>query len=488
MLIVHVHVHVVPDQVPDFLAATQANATASLDEPGVLRFDVITDLSDSTHVVLVEVYVDECRCRRAQGDRPLRHLARRGRPDDGGAADVGQVLRGVPRPGRPLGDTRTVSTSFDLALPPRVTFGPGRVADLPQVVAGLGSRVLVVTGSSPSRVELVIAALREVAAALEVVTVCGEPSVDDARAAAAAGRGMDADVVVAIGGGSPIDLAKATAMLLGNGGDPMDYIEVVGRGQAISRAPLPLVAVPTTAGTGAEVTANAVLNVPEHGVKASLRHPLMIPRHAIVDPELTVGCPPAVTAASGMDALTQCLEPYVSSRANRMTDSWARMGMMAAGRSLVLAYVDGGDLAARTDMSLCSLLGGLSLANAKLGAVHGFAGVIGGMTDAPHGAICAALLGPVCEANLAHADDRLEARFAQVAACLTGVPDAEPEDALHWIEHTRALFEIPPLSQYGLTDLDTDRVVAGAARASSMQGNPVTLSVEELAEVFRAAL
>jgi alcohol dehydrogenase class IV len=381
-----------------------------------------------------------------------------------------------------------VSVSFDLSLPPRITFGPGRVADLPRIVAGMGSRVLVLTGATPARAEHVIAALRAGADALAVVTVPCEPTVDDARAATATGRALGADVVVAIGGGSPIDLAKATAMLLGNDGDPMDYIEVVGRGQPISRAPLPLVAVPTTAGTGAEVTANAVLAVPEHGVKASLRHPLMIPRHAVIDPELTLDCPPAVTAASGMDALTQCLEPYVSNRSNLMTDSWARMGMMAAGRSLVAAYRDGGDVAARTDMSLCSLMGGLSLANAKLGAVHGFAGVIGGMTDAPHGAICATLLGPVCAANLDRADDRLLGRFAHVATCLTGVPDAAPEDGLHWIEHTCALFEIPTLSAYGLSDRDTQVVVAKAARASSMQGNPVTLSAEELAEVFRAAL
>ena len=381
-----------------------------------------------------------------------------------------------------------MSSAFDLALPPRISFGPGRAADVPEIVAGLGSRVLVVTGSTPARVESVIAPLRAGADVVEVFTVGAEPTVQDARSATAIGHALGAEVVVAIGGGSPIDLGKAVAMLLGNGGDPMDYIEVVGRGQPILRAPLPLVAVPTTAGTGAEVTANAVLSVPEHGVKASLRHPLMIPRHAIVDPELTLDCPPAVTAASGMDALTQCLEPYVSNRANRMTDSWARMGMMAAGRSLVAAYWDGSDVAAREDMSLCSLLGGLSLANAKLGAVHGFAGVLGGMTDAPHGALCAALLGPVCEANLARADARLTSRFAYVAACLTGVPDATAEDGLHWIEHTRALLQIPALSDYGLTAGDTDVVVAKAARASSMQGNPVELSIEELAEVFQTAL
>lgn len=381
-----------------------------------------------------------------------------------------------------------MSTAFELSLPPRISFGPGKVDELAAIVAGLGSRVLVVTGGTPSRIDHVVNPLRADADAVSVVTVSGEPTVDDARAAAEAARALDADVVVAIGGGSPIDLAKAAAMLATNGTDPMEFIEVVGRGQPITRAPLPLVAVPTTAGTGAEVTANAVLAVPEHSVKASLRNPMMIPRHAVVDPELTLDCPPAVTAAAGMDALIQCIEPYLSPHANLMTDSWARTGMMAAGRGLVAAYEDGADLRSRTDMSLCSLLGGLSLANAKLGAVHGFAGVIGGMTGGAHGAICAALLGPVCEANLAHADARLENRFAHVAACLTGVPDAAAEDALHWIEHTCALLEIPPLSALGLSDADTDNVVGQAARASSMKGNPIPLSFDELAAVFRAAL
>ena len=248
-----------------------------------------------------------------------------------------------------------MTVSFDLALPPRVCFGPGRADDLAGIVAALGSRVLVVTGSSPARVESVVAPLRAGAKAQDTVTIAAEPTVDDARRATAAGRELEADVVVAIGGGSVIDLGKATAMLLGNGGDPMDYIEVVGRGDPIAKPPLPLVAVPTTAGTGAEVTANAVLSVPDHAVKASLRHPLMIPWVAVIDPDLTIDCPPAVTAAAGMDALTQCLEPYVSSRANPMTDSWARTGMMAAGRSLMEAYWDGSNTQARADMALCSL-------------------------------------------------------------------------------------------------------------------------------------
>lgn len=378
--------------------------------------------------------------------------------------------------------------SFDLALPGRISFGAGRSAELTQVVARLGSRVLVVTGGNPERVAGLVDPVRAGASALVGVCVPDEPSVSDARTAVAAGREVEADVVLAIGGGSPIDLAKAVAMLLANGGDPLDYIEVVGQGHPITRPSLPLVAVPTTSGTGAEVTANAVLAVPEHGVKASLRHPSMLPRHAIVDPVLTLGCPPAVTAAAGMDALTQCLEPYVSRRANPVTDAWARAGLAAASRGLRAAYADGSDLSARTEMSLCSLLGGLSLANAKLGAVHGFAGVIGGLSAAPHGAICAALLAPVCRANLARADAALGERFTEVARVLTGHSSASAEDGLAWIEATRELLDVPGLSAYGLGPDQAAEIVAKSARASSMQGNPVVLSEDELARVYAAAL
>ena len=381
-----------------------------------------------------------------------------------------------------------MTPGFDLALPPRITFGAGRAAELPQLVGGLGSRVLVVTGSSPQRVAHLVDPIRAAARAVATASVAAEPTLDDARAAAGAGLAVDADVVVGIGGGSVIDLAKAAAMLVTNGGDPLDYLEVVGRGQPVTRASAPLVAVPTTAGTGAEVTANAVLTVPEHGLKASLRSPLMVPSVALVDPALTLDCPPAVTAAAGMDALTQCLEPYVSNRANPVTDGWARTGLRAAARGLLRAHADGADLAARTDMALCSLMGGLALANAKLGAVHGFAGVLGGMTGAPHGAVCAALLAPVCRANLARADADLRSRYTDIARWLTGDPAATAEDGVAWIEQACAALGIAGLASMGLDESDASAVVAGAARASSMKGNPVVLGDEELAEVFRAAL
>jgi alcohol dehydrogenase class IV len=377
---------------------------------------------------------------------------------------------------------------FDLALPPRVAFGAGRAAELPGIVSGLGSRVLVVTGSQPQRVAHVVDPVAARCRAHAIATVGGEPTVEDARRAHGAGRAIDADVVLAVGGGSAIDLAKAAALLLGNGGDPMDYIEVVGHGNPITRPPVPLVAVPTTAGTGAEATANAVLSVPEQAVKASLRHPLMVPRHAVVDPELALGCSPAVTASAGMDALTQCIEPYVSNRANPATDGWARTGMLAAARGLLPAHSDGSDLAARTDMSLCSLMGGLALANAKLGAVHGFAGVLGGMSGAPHGAVCAALLAPVCRANLARADAALRGRYTDVAVWLTGDRDASAEDGVAWIERACSRLGVGGLASVGLTAADSAQAVAGAARASSMKGNPVELSTAELEDIFHASL
>jgi alcohol dehydrogenase class IV len=312
----------------------------------------------------------------------------------------------------------------------------------------------------------------------------------------AAGREHGADVVVAIGGGSVIDAGKAVAMLLGNGGDPLDYLEVVGSGRKITRPAVPCVAVPTTAGTGSEVTANAVLASPAHRVKSSLRSPFMIPRVALVDPALTVSCPPPVTAASGLDALTQCLEPFVSVRANPLTDGLAREGLRRAAAGLRAAYADGTDLGARADMAMCSLLGGLALANAKLGAVHGLAGVIGGTAAVPHGVACAALLAPVMEANVAalrsgppgrRAHPALD-RYAEAARLITGTPAASIEDGLDWIRETIALLAIPRLASFGLRPHDADDIAVKAAKSSSMQGNPVTLSQSDLRAVLEQAI
>jgi alcohol dehydrogenase class IV len=383
-----------------------------------------------------------------------------------------------------------VAVRFEFATAGRIMAGPGRAADLPGVVAGLGSRALVCTGANPERhAEL----LADVGVPAAVFQVAGEPTVELARAAVAAAREHGADVIAAIGGGSVIDTGKAAAVLLGNGGDPLDYLEVVGSGRAITRPALPCVAVPTTAGTGAEVTANAVLAVPSHHVKASLRSPFMIPRVALVDPLLTVSCPPPVTAASGLDALTQCLEPLVSVQATPLTDGLAREGLRRAGTGLRSAYADGSDIPARTDMAMCSLLGGMALANAKLGAVHGLAGVIGGTADVPHGIACAALLAPVIEANVRAARSAPTAagvldRYTEAARLLTGQPAASVEDGLAWIRETLTLLHVPGLATFGLEPRQADDIAAKALVSSSMKGNPVPLSQADLKAILLQAL
>ncbi len=380
--------------------------------------------------------------------------------------------------------------SFEFATASRVIVGPGRGAELPAVLAGLGSRVMVCTGSRPASHAGLLADLQ---LPVSTVTVHGEPTTESARAAAAAAREHGADVVAAIGGGSVIDLAKAVAMLLGNGGDPLDYLEVVGSGRKITKPAVPLVAVPTTAGTGAEVTANAVLASPAHRIKASLRSPLMIPRVALVDPLLTVTCPPAVTAASGLDALTQCLEPFVSVRANALTDCLARGGLRHAAAGLRRAYADGMDVEARSDMTLCSLFGGMALANAKLGAVHGLASIVGAAAEVPHGAACAALLAPVVAANVralrsGQPGGPALARYAEAARLLTGDPGAAIEDGVAWIRETVSKLRIPGLREFGLRPQEFGDVAAKAMKASSTQGNPVALTEDDLGAILAAAL
>jgi alcohol dehydrogenase class IV len=381
--------------------------------------------------------------------------------------------------------------SFEFATVPRIVVGLGTSMDVPAMTAGLGTRVLVCTGGRPERHQKLLDAL---SLPFTVVPVTAEPTVDVARSAVAIGRDFAADVVLAVGGGSVLDLGKATAALLANGGDPLDYLEIIGEGRPLTRPALPTIAVPTTSGTGSEVTANAVLASPQHSIKASLRHASMLPAIAVVDADLTVRCPPAVTAASGLDALTQCLEPYVSPLATPLTDGLALQGLLRAASGLRRAYADGADRAARADMAVCSLVSGMALANAKLGAVHGFAGVLGGMAQVPHGAICAALLAPVIEANVAAlqrldtdaAQDALE-RYRGAAVALTGREDAWVGDGVDWIRETVRELAIPGLAGLGI-DLDgAADIVAAAKASSSMKGNPVTLSDAELHGVLAAA-
>ncbi len=347
-------------------------------------------------------------------------------------------------------------SAFEFATAGQIVFGTGKRREAIEAAKRLGSKPLVVTGTHPERAAWFGPA--------ETMTVYGEPTVEDARAGAAKARETGCDIVVAIGGGSAIDLAKAVAALAANPGEVLDYLEVVGRAQPLDREPLPVVAVPTTSGTGSEVTRNAVLASPEHGVKASLRHRKMIPRVAVVDPELTLSLPRDITAYTGLDALTQLIEPSVSTKANPLTGALCRDAIPRAISALRTLAHNLEDLEARTAMSFASLCGGIALANSGLGAVHGFAAPIGGMFPAPHGAVCARLLPLVIEAN---------------------------QRGLEWLDAARELveaFEIPGLSRWGVRAEDVPALAAKAAAASSMKINPVTLPENLLREILNRAL
>ena len=305
-------------------------------------------------------------------------------------------------------------------------------------------------------------------------------------------REQHARAVIAVGGGSALDLGKAVAALVPHEGDPLDYLEVVGRGQPLVRDSLPFVAVPTTTGTGSEVTKNAVLADPKSRVKVSMRSDRMLPRFALVDPLLTTSVPPAVTAATGLDALTQVIEPFLSCAATPFTDGLAREGIVRGARSLRAAFREGTDRVARRDLALTSLFGGLCLANAKLGVVHGFAGPIGGAFDAPHGAICARLLPLAIETNLAAIEARGTAeqrsRFEELARLLTGRSDAVAKDASDFTAELARDLAIPPLSDYGVRESDVASLVEKCERASSTKGNPVVLDRSELTALLTRAL
>lgn len=382
---------------------------------------------------------------------------------------------------------------FEFATATRILFGPGVVGEVAAAAAALGRRALVVIGRDPQR----SAPLRErlTAQGIGSVTfsISGEPTVEAARHGVQLARKAECDLVIGFGGGSVLDSGKAIAALLTNDGDPLQYLEVIGRGQALTQPSAPWIAIPTTAGTGAEVTRNAVLASPEHRIKVSLRSPVMFARLAVVDPELTHSLPPAVTASTGLDALTQLIEPFTSNSANPLTDAMCREGIRRVARSLRQAYRDGSDASAREDMALASLFGGLALANAKLGAVHGCASPLGGVFHAPHGAICARLLPYVMAANVralkARAGDSpaLEC-YAEIARIVTGSPKATTADGIDWIRSLCADLHIAGLRRYGLTEGDIPAVVAEAQRASSTKGNPIALTDEELTSVLQQAM
>lgn len=381
-------------------------------------------------------------------------------------------------------------TSFEFATAARIVFGDGCARELPALARECGRRAFVVVGGNPARLQPLLDALTRQQVPITLFSVRGEPTVSLAAQGAEQARAADCDFVMGIGGGSALDAAKAIAALATNRGDISDYLEVIGKAQPLTTAPLPVIAVPTTAGTGAEVTRNAVLHSPEHHVKVSLRNPLMLPRVALIDPELTFELPPPLTASTGMDALTQLIEPFVSKRANPITDTLCREGIPRVARSLRRAFENGRDAAARGDMALASLFGGLALANAGLGAVHGFAAPIGGMYPARHGAVCAALLPHVIEANVTVARERnvpvVLNRYEEVARLLIGTADIAA--AVDWIRALCGDLGISRLSAFGIRKENLPAIAKKASLSSSMKPNPVEFSEPQLAAILECAL
>jgi alcohol dehydrogenase class IV len=341
---------------------------------------------------------------------------------------------------------------FEFATATRIVFGAGKLAEAGQIAGTLGRRALLVTGKTTARAK----PLMDLLDSFITFSVAGEPTLETVRAGVRTAQDEQCDFVISFGGGSVIDTGKAIAALLTNGGDPLDYVEVIGKGQAIKQPAAPFIAIPTTAGTGAEVTRNAVLGSPEHKVKVSMRSPLMLPRVALVDPEFV-----HASAACRLDALTQLIEPFVSNKANPMTDALCREGMRR--------WREGGN----ENWALAALFSGMALANAGLGAVHGFAGPLGGMYDAPHGALCAALLPAVFEMNARVAPNR--ERFEEVRRIVGDLPALVRD------------LQVPPLRHYGIRPEDFPAIIEKAAASSSMKGNPVALTTGQLREILERA-
>lgn len=378
----------------------------------------------------------------------------------------------------------------------RIVFGCGQFSRAAEIIAPLGRSALIVYNGDEQGRDGALDRLIEMLGGQSIRTTLirqrGEPMVDDVDRALTTAREAGCDCVVGLGGGSAIDAAKAVAGLLGNGGSALNYMEVVGKGQKITKPAFPWIAIPTTAGTGAEATRNAVVGFPERKFKASIRSELLLPRVALIDPELQTGVPPDVTAASGMDALCQLIESYTSKGANPVTDALAMRAIELAARSLRRAVADGAHLPARQDMAIAALLSGMTLTSAGLGAVHGFAAPIGANFPVPHGVVCAALLPHVIAANAAGALPLLRERYAVVGRALAndaglGTAEAVERCVAETAELVRDL-RIPPLSTFGLTRDRVPEMVALAGKASSMRFNPVALSDEALAGVLERAL
>jgi alcohol dehydrogenase len=407
------------------------------------------------------------------------------------------ALSGIPLS---AGIPRSGIAPFTVARLPRIVFGAGRRDAIAAEAAAFGRQALVVTGARSLRASVEWPKLGEALAAAGIewapLAVEDEPSPQLVDDAVAGHRDRGIEVVIGIGGGSALDAAKAIAGLLPHGNSVMDHLEGVGRGVPYRGPSLPFIAVPTTAGTGSEATKNAVLSVRGgDGFKKSFRDESLVPRVAIVDPDLLRTCPQEVVAANGMDAFTQLLESYVSANASPFTDALAWSGMEAFAGGF-LDFWQGDERAAaagRECTAYAALMSGITLAQAGLGAVHGLASPLGAFFPTPHGAVCGTLVAESTAINIAalgarEPDNPALRKYAQVGSLMAGRAVADADEARGLLVDTlREMVEtlqVPKLSAYGLGEGDVDRVVANA-RGGSMKTNPLVLTDDEIADLVR---
>lgn len=373
-----------------------------------------------------------------------------------------------------------------------IRFGRGAVDAALSELQRFGDKLAVIHGKNGDRVDWFIHALEGLGIEILRVAIPREPDIALIEQAVSEAMEAGSKAVISIGGGAVIDAGKAIAGLLPAHRPILDHLEVVGLGLPLDQEPLPFVAIPTTSGTGAEVTKNAVLSVPEASRKVSLRDPRMLANLALVDPSLTDGLPKSITLASGLDAITQVIEPYLSCKANWLTDSLCRDAIPQGLKALV-CLMEKEDKAARDALSRTSLCGGLALANSGLGAVHGLAGVLGGVTGAAHGAICGALLPHVLAINEAaimnQSDtDVLRERFAEIRFWIAEALDCSNKDAFTKLASWSKEKGLPYLHAVGLERTWISHVALESLGSSSMRGNPTALPMDALEEILNRAM
>ncbi len=372
---------------------------------------------------------------------------------------------------------------FQFMTSSRIIFGEGALQSSLSIINQFGYSVLLVTGQDRQRAEPVIHYLHNQNMRYQHVAIRGEPNITMVEETAIMGRRFKPDMVVAIGGGSVLDMGKALAAIIPNQGDVYDYVEVVGRNVPLKTKPIPMIAIPTTASTGAEVTKNAVLKSGQDKVKVSLRSPDMLPDVAIVDPVLTYGTDVYTSGRGAMDAFTHLMEAYVCGEPNPLTDMVCEEGLRRLSYSIIPGCKQDNPKS-RADLSFAAMLGGMAITNAKLGAAHGLASALGGKISAPHSVITARLAPHVMMENIKAAkragrSDVLN-RYRTMAQLLTGRNDASIEDSIQWVNMILERLSLPHLSDFGVCGTSFEQVAADAMKSVAIKGNPIPLTEDRL--------